>query len=223
MHLTFWQEYLVTSIRVSYISLDTNQNLTNFCLTFRFTQYILCYLHSNYYQDTTVHPESLAALREVGIEEPLLYQREQTDNIFRGKTRKAPDQPTELNVQKIDQKEEFSSIPVNETTNSNAGTQDSSQDINSTILSHQEYRQHLDEPRSYQYSKTSCYKQFQLQQHQSSCITKIPKYQLKRSSKEISNSINLTQASSLNSNQKKTLEFLRDQDIKLNVNLNRYY
>ncbi|CAL6049748.1 Hypothetical_protein [Hexamita inflata] len=86
-------------------------------------------------KDTTVHPESLAALRQVGIEEPWLYQqvgilmsnyREQTDYVFRKKTRKAQDQPTELNIQEIDQTEEFSSIPVNETTNSNAGTQNSS-------------------------------------------------------------------------------------------------
>ncbi|CAL6022267.1 Hypothetical_protein [Hexamita inflata] len=41
---------------------------------------------------------------------------------------------------------------------------DPSQDehINSTILGHQEYRQHQDEPRSYQYSKTSCCEQFKL-------------------------------------------------------------
>ena len=52
--------------------------------------------------------------------------REQTDYVFRKKTRKAQDQPTELNIQEIDQTEEFSSIPVNETTNSNAGTQNSS-------------------------------------------------------------------------------------------------
>ncbi|CAL5989573.1 Reverse_transcriptase/endonuclease [Hexamita inflata] len=86
-------------------------------------------------KDTTVHPESLAALRQVGIEEPWLYQqvgilmsnyREQTDYVFRKKTRKAQDQPTELNIQEIDQTEDFSSIPVNETTNSNAGTQNSS-------------------------------------------------------------------------------------------------
>ncbi|CAL5981149.1 Reverse_transcriptase/endonuclease [Hexamita inflata] len=85
-------------------------------------------------KDTTVHPESLAALRQVGIEDSWLYQqvgilmsnyREQTDYIFRKKTRKAQDQPTELNIQ-IDQTEEFSSIPVNETTNSNAGTQNTS-------------------------------------------------------------------------------------------------
>ncbi|CAL6099376.1 Hypothetical_protein [Hexamita inflata] len=86
-------------------------------------------------KDTTVHPESLAALRQVGIEDSWLYQqvgilmsnyREQTDYVFRKKTRKAQDQPTELNIQEIDQTEEFSSIPVNETTNSNAGTQNSS-------------------------------------------------------------------------------------------------
>ncbi|CAL6052137.1 Hypothetical_protein [Hexamita inflata] len=86
-------------------------------------------------KDTTVHPESLAALRQVGIEDSWLYQqvgilmsnyREQTDYVFRKKTRKAHDQPTELNIQEIDQTEEFSSIPVNETTNSNAGTQNSS-------------------------------------------------------------------------------------------------
>ncbi|CAL6086961.1 Hypothetical_protein [Hexamita inflata] len=52
--------------------------------------------------------------------------REQTDYVFRKKTRKAQDQPTELNIQEIDQTEEFSSIPVNETTNSNSGTQNSS-------------------------------------------------------------------------------------------------
>ncbi|CAL6015367.1 Hypothetical_protein [Hexamita inflata] len=52
--------------------------------------------------------------------------REQTDYIFRKKTRKAQNQPTELNIQEIDQTEEFSSIPVNETTNSNAGTQNTS-------------------------------------------------------------------------------------------------
>ncbi|CAL5992536.1 Reverse_transcriptase/endonuclease [Hexamita inflata] len=85
-------------------------------------------------KDTTVHPESLAALRQVGIEDSWLYQqvgilmsnyREQTDYVFRRKTRKAQDQPTELNIQEIDQTEEFS-IPVNETTNSNAGTRNSS-------------------------------------------------------------------------------------------------
>ncbi|CAL5971636.1 Hypothetical_protein [Hexamita inflata] len=42
------------------------------------------------------------------------------------KARKAQDQPTELNIQEIDHTEELSSIPVNETTNSNAGTQDTS-------------------------------------------------------------------------------------------------
>ncbi|CAL5980711.1 Hypothetical_protein [Hexamita inflata] len=52
--------------------------------------------------------------------------REQTDYIFRKKARKAQDQPTELNIQEIDQTEEVSSIPVNETTNSNAGTQNTS-------------------------------------------------------------------------------------------------
>ncbi|CAL5998369.1 Hypothetical_protein [Hexamita inflata] len=188
-------------------------------------------------QNEYIYPESLAALRQVGIEDSWLqYQqvgilmsnyREQTDYVFRKKTRKAQDRPTELNIQKIDQTEEFSSIPVNETTNSNAGTQNTSvkpkkkprqksqvqhsqaypnldEHKNSTILGHQEYRQHLDEPRSYQYSKTSCEK-FQLQQHQSSCITKEPKYQQKRSSEKIANSINITQVSSLNSNQKKTL------------------
>ncbi|CAL6011856.1 Putative_reverse transcriptase/endonuclease [Hexamita inflata] len=82
--------------------------------------------------DTTVHPESLAALRQVGIEKQLLYQqvgilvsnyREQTDYVFREKARKAQDQPTELNIQETDdQTDEISSIPVNETTNSNAGT-----------------------------------------------------------------------------------------------------
>ncbi|CAL6112208.1 Hypothetical_protein [Hexamita inflata] len=86
-------------------------------------------------KDATVHPESLAALRQVCIEDSWLYQqvgilmsnyREQTDYVFRKKTRKAQDPPTELNIQEIDQTEEFSSIPVNETTNSNAGTQNSS-------------------------------------------------------------------------------------------------
>ncbi|CAL6062807.1 Reverse_transcriptase/endonuclease [Hexamita inflata] len=70
-------------------------------------------------KDTTVHPESLAALRQVGIEDSWLYQqvgilmsnyREQTDYVFRKKTRKAQDQPKELNIQEIDQTEEFSSI-----------------------------------------------------------------------------------------------------------------
>ncbi|CAL6017666.1 Reverse_transcriptase (RNA-dependent DNA polymerase) [Hexamita inflata] len=72
-------------------------------------------------KDTTVHPESLAALRQVGIEDSWLYQqvgilmsnyREQTDYVFRKKTRKAQDQPKELNIQEIDQTEEFSSLPV---------------------------------------------------------------------------------------------------------------
>ncbi|CAL5989775.1 Reverse_transcriptase/endonuclease [Hexamita inflata] len=63
-------------------------------------------------KDTTVHPESLAALRQVGIEDSWLYQqvgilmsnyREQTDYVFRKKTRKAQDQPTELNIQEIEE------------------------------------------------------------------------------------------------------------------------
>ncbi|CAL6033788.1 Hypothetical_protein [Hexamita inflata] len=52
--------------------------------------------------------------------------KEQKDYVFRKKTRKAQDQPTELNIQEIDQTKEFSSIQDNETTNSNAGTQNSS-------------------------------------------------------------------------------------------------
>ncbi|CAL6060177.1 Reverse_transcriptase/endonuclease [Hexamita inflata] len=63
-------------------------------------------------KDTTVHPESLAALRQVGIEDSWLYQqvvilmsnyREQTDYVFRKQTRKAQDQPTEINIWEIDQ------------------------------------------------------------------------------------------------------------------------
>ncbi|CAL6078085.1 Hypothetical_protein [Hexamita inflata] len=52
---------------------------------------------------------------------------ENKQTMFSGKRlRKAQDQPTELNLQEIDQTEEFSSIPVNETTNSNAGIQNTS-------------------------------------------------------------------------------------------------
>ncbi|CAL5993996.1 Hypothetical_protein [Hexamita inflata] len=94
--------------------------------------------------------------------------REQTDYVFRNNIRKSQVQPIELNILEIYQTEEFSSIPVNETTNSNVGTHDTniipkkkprqksqvqrSQDehINSTILGHPQYRQHLDEPKSYQ-------------------------------------------------------------------------
>ncbi|CAL6088812.1 Hypothetical_protein [Hexamita inflata] len=66
---------------------------------------------------------------QVVIKELWLYQqvgilisnyREQTDYVFRKKTRKAQDQPTEPNIQEIDQTEEFS-ISVNKTTDSNAG------------------------------------------------------------------------------------------------------
>ncbi|CAL6014654.1 Hypothetical_protein [Hexamita inflata] len=67
--------------------------------------------------------QALARHQQVGI---LMSNYRQTDYVFRKKTRKAQDQPTELNIQEIDQTEEFSSIPVNETTNSNAGTQNTS-------------------------------------------------------------------------------------------------
>ncbi|CAL6004765.1 Hypothetical_protein [Hexamita inflata] len=80
-------------------------------------------------KDTTIHPESVAALvkqvlKSLGYTSKLESQCSTTKNK---QTRKAQNKLTELNIQEIDdQTEEISSIPVNKTTNSNAGTQDTS-------------------------------------------------------------------------------------------------
>ncbi|CAL6012843.1 Hypothetical_protein [Hexamita inflata] len=100
-------------------------------------QWLAYNLHHNYYRKRYDGPSRIISrtstiytskytniYQQVGI--LISNYREQTDYVFRKKTRKAQDQPTELNIQEIDQTEEFSSIPVNETTNSNAGTQNSS-------------------------------------------------------------------------------------------------
>ncbi|CAL6054202.1 Hypothetical_protein [Hexamita inflata] len=97
--------------------------------------------------------------------------REQTDYVFRKKTGKAQDQPTKINIWEIDQSEYYPSKRDNQLKRWNTKYQRKTQEETQVKISSaaqprdpsQEYRQYLDEPKSYQYSKTSC-EQFQLQQ-----------------------------------------------------------
>ncbi|CAL6005944.1 Hypothetical_protein [Hexamita inflata] len=168
-------------------------------------QWLAYYLHPNYYRKRYDGPPRIISRTSTSryrrfMVIPISWnpnvQLQRTNRLYFQKK----DKKRSTNRNKhIDQTEEFSN-PVNETTNSNAGTQNTSvkpkkkprqksqvqnnQEIQAKMNTQTQPSQvikntdnTIDEP-----------KKIQLQQHQSSCITKEPKYQQKRSSEKISNS-----------------------------------